>query len=38
MKRFAMFDQFPYSHHIECGVLLEKISQNKKRKLEEEDS
>lgn len=37
MKRFAMFDQFPYSHHIECGVLLEKISQSRKRKLEEED-
>lgn len=36
MKRFAMFDQFPYSHHIECGVLLEKISNNKKRKLEED--
>ncbi|MFW2076965.1 tRNA (uridine(54)-C5)-methyltransferase TrmA [Acinetobacter sp. ULE_I010] len=23
--KFAMFDQFPYTHHIESGVLLEKI-------------
>lgn len=22
IKRFALFDQFPYTHHIECGVLL----------------
>lgn len=22
--RFALFDQFPYTHHCECGVLLEK--------------
>jgi len=21
---FAVFDQFPYTHHLECGVLLEK--------------
>ncbi|WP_438864465.1 tRNA (uridine(54)-C5)-methyltransferase TrmA [Neptunicella sp.] len=25
IKRFAMFDQFPYTHHAECGVWLEKI-------------
>jgi tRNA (uracil-5-)-methyltransferase len=24
MKRFALFDQFPYTHHMECGVLLQK--------------
>lgn len=24
IKRFALFDQFPFTHHIECGVLLEK--------------
>lgn len=26
ISRFALFDQFPYTHHMECGVLLEKIS------------
>ena len=24
IKRFAMFDQFPYTDHMECGVLLER--------------
>jgi tRNA (uracil-5-)-methyltransferase len=24
VERFAMFDQFPYTHHIECGVYLRK--------------
>ena len=24
MKKFAIFDQFPYTNHIECGVLLQK--------------
>lgn len=24
IARFALFDQFPYTHHMECGVLLEK--------------
>ena len=24
IKRFAMFDQFPYTHHIECGIYLSK--------------
>jgi tRNA (uracil-5-)-methyltransferase len=24
VERFAMFDQFPYTHHIECGVYLVK--------------
>ena len=24
IKQFALFDQFPYTHHIECGVILEK--------------
>ncbi len=24
VKHFAMFDQFPYTHHAECGVCLEK--------------
>lgn len=23
ISRFALFDQFPYTHHLECGVLLE---------------
>lgn len=22
VQRFAVFDQFPYTHHLECGVLL----------------
>lgn len=25
IQRFALFDQFPYTHHVESGVLLEKI-------------
>ncbi len=25
IKRFALFDQFPYTHHMEAGVLLERI-------------
>ena len=25
VSKFAMFDQFPYTHHVESGVLLEKI-------------
>lgn len=25
VTKFAMFDQFPYTHHVESGVLLEKI-------------
>jgi len=24
IRRCALFDQFPYSHHLECGVLLER--------------
>ena len=24
VKRFAVFDQFPYTDHIECGVLLQR--------------
>jgi tRNA (uracil-5-)-methyltransferase len=23
--KFALFDQFPFTHHVESGVLLEKI-------------
>ncbi len=26
VKCFALFDQFPYTHHAECGVYLEKIN------------
>jgi len=26
IERFALFDQFPYTHHIECGVLLTRRS------------
>lgn len=25
VTRFALFDQFPYTHHAECGVYLDKI-------------
>lgn len=25
ISRLALFDQFPYTHHIETGVLLTKI-------------
>ena len=25
IKAFAFFDQFPYTNHIECGVVLEKV-------------
>lgn len=24
IKAFAIFDQFPYTHHVECGVILKK--------------
>lgn len=24
IKAFAIFDQFPYTHHVECGVVLQK--------------
>ena len=24
ITRFALFDQFPYTHHMEAGVLLER--------------
>ena len=27
VEKFALFDQFPYTHHIECGVLLRKKPQ-----------
>lgn len=26
IEKFAIFDQFPYTHHIECGVYLKKKS------------
>lgn len=26
IEKFALFDQFPYTHHVECGVLLVKKS------------
>jgi len=26
IRRCALFDQFPYTHHLECGVLLERRS------------
>ncbi len=25
IERFALFDQFPYTEHIECGVLLQRL-------------
>ena len=27
IRKFALFDQFPYTDHIECGVFLEQITQ-----------
>jgi tRNA (uracil-5-)-methyltransferase len=24
IKAFAIFDQFPYTHHVECGVVLQR--------------
>ena len=38
IAKFAVFDQFPYTHHIECGVLLCRraaAAVAKKRKLED---
>ena len=26
ITRFALFDQFPYTHHTECGVYLQKVT------------
>lgn len=26
ISQLALFDQFPYTHHMECGVLLEKLA------------
>jgi hypothetical protein len=36
IERFAMFDQFPYTHHVECGLYLKKREeeQNKRQKVE----
>ena len=28
VDRFAVFDQFPYTHHIECGVYLSRLAAN----------
>jgi len=30
VKEFALFDQFPYSHHVECGVILKAREATKK--------
>lgn len=30
VKRMTIFDQFPYTHHVEMGVWLEKMADNKK--------
>ncbi|MFL0797913.1 MAG: tRNA (uridine(54)-C5)-methyltransferase TrmA [Cellvibrionaceae bacterium] len=30
IKQFAVFDQFPYTDHLECGVLLQKNNLQKK--------
>jgi len=33
--RFAMFDQFPYTHHVECGLFLQRRKdQTKRQKIE----
>ena len=35
IERFAMFDQFPYTHHVECGLYLRrKDAANKKQKVD----
>jgi len=26
IERFAVFDQFPYTHHLECGVILRRLA------------
>lgn len=31
IERFAMFDQFPYTHHVECGLYLRRKTQQTKR-------
>ena len=31
IEKFAMFDQFPYTHHVECGVYLVKKNQGLRR-------
>ena len=33
VERFAMFDQFPYTHHVECGLYLRRKEKNKKVKV-----
>ena len=45
IKRFAVFDQFPWTHHIESGVYLQKRAiekpapeEQRKRKAEELDA
>lgn len=30
IKRIALFDQFPYTEHMECGILLERIIEEKR--------
>ncbi|KAK9846519.1 hypothetical protein WJX81_005828 [Elliptochloris bilobata] len=27
VRRFAVFDQFPYTHHIECGAYLQRMAE-----------
>jgi len=35
IERFAMFDQFPYTHHVECGLFLRRrTDQSKRQKVE----
>lgn len=26
VEKLALFDQFPYTHHLECGVLLRRLA------------
>lgn len=36
IERFAMFDQFPYTHHVECGLYLRKkadVDSKKRQKI-----
>ena len=30
VAHFALFDQFPYSHHVECGVVMRKRAKGKR--------
>jgi len=37
VEKFAVFDQFPYTHHLECGVYLTRKTPKRKANEAEED-